>query len=95
MAEEKATTTNTGEAPLEAQSANQEDAVKTTTTPRVKRAFTATVVTFALTALLIFMVVWILVTGKEDTYGVISGATVLITSAVNFYFGTKNGGTNV
>lgn len=62
---------------------------------RAKRAFTATVVTFALTALLCFMAVYILVTGTEDKNGVIAGAMVVATGAIQFYFGTKNGGTNV
>ena len=62
---------------------------------REKRAFTATVVTFALTALLCFMAVYILVTGTEDKNGVIAGAMVVATGAIQFYFGTKNGGTNV
>lgn len=59
---------------------------------RRKKAFTATVVTFALTALLIFMVVWTLMTGSEDKNGVVAGAMVIATSAIQFYFGTKNGG---
>lgn len=59
---------------------------------REKKAFTATVVTFALTALLIFMVVWTLMTGSEDKNGVVAGAMVIATSAIQFYFGTKNGG---
>ena len=62
---------------------------------REKRAFTATVVTFALTALLCFMATYILVTGTEDKNGVIAGAMVVATGAIQFYFGTKNGGTNV
>lgn len=62
---------------------------------REKRAFTATVVTFALTALLCFMAVFILVTGAEDKNGVVAGAMIVATSAIQFYFGTKRGGTNV
>lgn len=62
---------------------------------REKRAFTATVVTFALTALLCFMAIYILITGTEDKNGVIAGAMVVATGAIQFYFGTKNGGTNV
>lgn len=62
---------------------------------RAKRQFTATVVTFALTALLCFMAVYILITGTEDKNGVIAGAMVVATGAIQFYFGTKNGGTNV
>lgn len=61
---------------------------------REKRAFTATVVTFALTALLIFMAVWTLITGNEDKNGIIAGAMVVATGAIQFYFGTKNGGNN-
>ena len=55
---------------------------------REKRAFTATVVTFALTALLCFMATYILVTGTEDKNGVIAGAMVVATGAIQFYFGT-------
>lgn len=62
---------------------------------RAKRQFTATVVTFALTALLIFMAVFILVTGAEDKNGVVPAAVIVATGAIQFYFGTKNGGTNV
>lgn len=62
---------------------------------REKRARTATVVTFALTALLCFMACYILITGTEDKNGVIAGAMVVATGAIQFYFGTKNGGTNV
>lgn len=62
---------------------------------REKRAFTATVVTFALTALLCFMAIYILITGSEDKNGVVAGAMIVATSAIQFYFGTKNGGTNV
>lgn len=62
---------------------------------REKRARTATVVTYALTALLCFMAAYILVTGAEDNNGVIAGAMVVATGAIQFYFGTKNGGTNV
>lgn len=62
---------------------------------REKRAFTATVVTFALTALLCFMAVYILVTGAEDKNGVVPAAVIVATGAIQFYFGTKNGGTNV
>lgn len=73
---------------------------ETTKTPksgqiREKRAFTATVVTFALTALLCFMACYILITGTEDKNGVIAGAMIVATGAIQFYFGTKNGGTNV
>jgi hypothetical protein len=62
---------------------------------REKRAFTATVVTFALTALLCFMASFLLITGTEDKYGVIPSAVTVTVGAINFYFGTKNGGTNV
>lgn len=62
---------------------------------RAKRQFTATVVTFALTALLCFMAVYILVTGAEDKNGVVASAVIVATGAIQFYFGTKNGGTNV
>ena len=62
---------------------------------REKRAFTATVVTFALTALLCFMAIFILVTGAEDKNGVVPAAVIVATGAIQFYFGTKNGGTNV
>lgn len=58
------------------------------------RARTATVVTFALTALLCFMATFILVTGAEDKNGVIAGAMVVATGAIQFYFGTKQGGGN-
>ena len=62
---------------------------------RAKRQFTATVVTFALTALLCFMAIFILVTGAEDKNGVVPAAVIVATGAIQFYFGTKNGGTNV
>lgn len=62
---------------------------------RAKRQFTATVVTFALTALLCFMAIFILVTGTEDKSGVVPAAVIVATGAIQFYFGTKNGGTNV
>lgn len=59
-----------------------------------RKSFTATVVTFALTALLCFMACFILITDKEDKYGVIPSAVVVATGAVQFYFGTKQGGNN-
>ncbi len=62
---------------------------------REKRARTATVVTYALTALLCFMAAFILITGKEDKNGIIAGAMVVATGAIQFYFGTKTGGTDV
>lgn len=76
---------------------NQEAARKTPGAAKIreKRARTATVVTFALTALLCFMASYILITGTEDKNGVIAGAMVVATGAIQFYFGTKNGGTNV
>lgn len=77
------------------QETTQEKKVERTANIRGKKAFTATVVTFALTALLCFMVVFTLVTGNDDKNGVIAGAMVLATSAIQFYFGTKQGGTNV
>ena len=73
----------------------QEEATKKSGKIREKRAFTATVVTFALTALLCFMACYILITGTEDKNGVIAGAMIVATGAIQFYFGTKNGGTNV
>lgn len=62
---------------------------------REKRARTATVITYALTALLCFMATYILVTGTEDKNGVVPAAVIVATGAIQFYFGTKNGGTNV
>lgn len=59
-----------------------------------RKSFTATVVTFALTALLCFMAVFILVSGTDDKYGVIPSAVVVSTGAIQFYFGTKQGGNN-
>lgn len=100
MAEEKETTTTTPEAAGAAEiQKTVENSSATRKAPgsakiREKRAFTATVVTFALTALLIFMVVWTLVTGSEDRNGIVAGAMVIATSAIQFYFGTKQGGTN-
>ena len=59
-----------------------------------RKSFTATVVTFALTALLCFMACYILVTGTEDKNGVVASAVVVATGAIQFYFGTKQGGNN-
>lgn len=59
-----------------------------------RKSFTATVVTFALTALLCFMAIFILVTGAEDNNGVVASAVVVATGAIQFYFGTKQGGNN-
>lgn len=84
MAEEKNTPQTT-----------QEEAKKTTGSRiRERKSFTATVVTFALTALLCFMAIFTLVTGNEDKNGIIAGAMVVATGAIQFYFGTKNGGSN-
>ena len=72
----------------------------TTPTPDLKKqvigrkSFTATVVTFALTALLCFMACFILITGTEDRYGVIPSAVAVTVGAIQFYFGTKQGGNN-
>lgn len=72
----------------------------TTPTPDLKKkvigrkSFTATVVTFALTALLCFMACFILVSGTEDRYGVIPSAVAVTVGAIQFYFGTKQGGNN-
>lgn len=59
-----------------------------------RKSFTATVVTFALTALLCFMATYILVSGSEDKYGVIPSAVAVTVGAIQFYFGTKQGGNN-
>lgn len=59
-----------------------------------RKSFTATVVTFALTALLCFMACFILITGTEDKNGVVASAVVVATGAIQFYFGTKQGGNN-
>ena len=59
-----------------------------------RKSFTATVVTFALTGLLIFMACFILVSGTEDRYGVIPSAVAVTVGAIQFYFGTKQGGNN-
>lgn len=59
-----------------------------------RKSFTATVVTFALTALLCFMACYILVSGTEDKYGVIPSAVAVTVGAIQFYFGTKQGGNN-
>lgn len=59
-----------------------------------RKSFTATVVTFALTALLCFMACFILITGTEDKYGVIPSAVAVTVGAIQFYFGTKQGGNN-
>lgn len=83
------------EAPEAAQTAQATRQPQGSVRIREKRARTATVVTFALTALLCFMASYILVTGTEDKNGVIAGAMVVATGAIQFYFGTKNGGTNV
>ena len=59
-----------------------------------RKSFTATVVTFALTALLCFMAVYILVSDQDDKYGVIPSAVCVSVGAIQFYFGTKQGGNN-
>jgi hypothetical protein len=59
-----------------------------------RKSFTATVVTFALTALLCFMACFILITGAEDNNGVVASAVVVANGAIQFYFGTKQGGNN-
>ncbi len=91
-------TQSVAEAPQAEETANNTITTQTTRGSakiREKRAFTATVVTFALTALLCFMAIFILVTGSEDKNGVVAGAVIVATGAIQFYFGTKNGGTNV
>lgn len=78
----------------------KEKPTATTPTPETKKkiigrkSFTATVVTFALTALLCFMSCYILVSGTEDKYGVIPSAVAVTVGAIQFYFGTKQGGNN-
>lgn len=59
---------------------------------RKLRNFTATIVTFALTALLVFMTVWAMVTGNDNA-GIVSGAMVLITGVIQHYIGSKKNDT--
>lgn len=73
---------------------NADTKKKVTISAKAHRARTATAVTYALTALLCFMAVWTLTTGVEDKNGVIAGSMIVATGAIQFYFGTKNGGTN-